>query len=225
MDRKALFSNVLEQWNFMGEAPCSLWTDELLSQSGVDHSFAIGKWLSSRINIRSDEWQFLASHPSEIVREWAAILIGLTEDLSFARKLAWIKPFADGENAGLREMACWSLRSDVVHDPISAIHCLVPWTGSRNERLRRFAAEITRPCGVLSSHIQLLQEQPELGLPILEPLSADQSPYVQNSVGCWLNDAMKTKPDWVRSIAACWLAESTSPNTKSIVDQVMGTKV
>jgi len=224
LDRQTLFATIVGQLKLNDDTEtCSLCTDELLLQSGIKPSLVIGNWLSHRIKIGDEAWRFLASHSNDIVREWAAIVVGLTDNITFARKLAWIKPFADGEHSGLREMAWLALRTDVIRDPILAIRCLVPWTGSRNERLRRFAAEVTRPCGVWSSHIQQLTDQPELGLPILEPLMADDSVYVQDSIGNWLNDASKSRPEWVKATTDLWLSRSGSSNTQSIVKRAMRT--
>lgn len=223
-DRQLLLESILKQIDLdLGTEAQSLWTSELLSQSALKQSFAIGKWLSSQIKVGDEAWRSLSTHPSDIVREWSAIIVGLADDISFARKLAWIKPFADDEHSGLREIAWLALRAEVIRDPVHAIKCLVPWTGSRNERLRRYASEITRPCGVWTSHVRQLKEQPELGLPILEPLLADDSRYVKNSVGNWLNDASKSQPGWVQATTALWLAKSTSVHTKYIVKRALRT--
>ena len=223
-DRQTLLSSVLTPIDLDVELESkSLWTPELLSQSALKQSFEIGKWLSARFKLGDEAWRRLSTHPSDVVREWSAIIIGLSDDITFARKLAWIKPFADDENSGLREIAWLSLRGEVIRDPDRAIQCLVPWTGSRNERLRRYASEITRPCGVWTSHVLRLKEQPELGLPILEPLLADDSKYVRNSVGNWLNDASKSQPEWVQSITTRWLAESNSVHTQYIVKRALRT--
>jgi hypothetical protein len=206
MDRQKLLDTIAWELN-LDDDRHSLWTDVLLSQPGLSQSLAIGNWLSHRIKIGDESWRFLAAHGNEIVREWAAILVGLTDTITFARKLAWIKPFADDEHFGLRDIACLALRKDVIRDPGSAIRCLVPWTGSRNERLRRFSVEVTRPCGSWSLHIQQLVDMPEFGLPILEPMRADESNYVQDSVCNWLNDASKSNPEWVQATTARWFAD------------------
>jgi 3-methyladenine DNA glycosylase AlkC len=221
-DRKRLLASILERIDLKFNAEAQqLWTAELTSQSALKQSFAIGRWLATRVEVGGDAWRLLSTHPSDIVREWSAIVVGLADDLTFARKLAWIKPFADDEHSGLREIAWLALRADVIRNPVHAIKCLVPWTGSRNERLRRYASEITRPRGVWTSHIQQLKEQPELGLPILEPLLADDSKYVRNSVGNWLNDASKSQPEWVQATTNRWLAESPSLHTQAIAKRAL----
>jgi 3-methyladenine DNA glycosylase AlkC len=108
------------------------------------------------------------------------------------------------------------MRDQVILELESAIECLVPWTGSRSERLRRYASEITRPCGVWAAHVPQLKETPEMGLSILEPLRDDDSKYVRDSVANWLNDASKSQPGWVRSVVKRWMKESPSKNTAAI---------
>jgi 3-methyladenine DNA glycosylase AlkC len=190
--------------------------------SALKQSQGIARHLAEQIAVGDQNWKRMASHTSDVVREWAALIVGLSE-LSFAKKLAWIKPLADDDNAGLREVAWIALRSDLIASPKECIQSLVPWTGSRRERLRRYASEITRPCGVWAPHIPLLKDQPELGLVILQPLNQDPSKYVRDSVGNRLNDARKTRPEWVRDLVAEWCRHSDSKETESIVRRALRT--
>jgi 3-methyladenine DNA glycosylase AlkC len=224
-DRKVLCKQVCQEIGIDPKSQGELWTTDLKSQSALKQSFAIGHWLAGHCQVGDDSWRPLSSHVSDIVREWSAIVIGVQSNLTFPRKLAWIKPLADDEHAGLREIAWLALRSEVIRDPQKAIAALVPWTGSRSERLRRYASEITRPCGVWTTHIGLLKERPELGLAILEPLQCDDAKYVRDSVGNWLNDASKSRPDWVRSTVQQWLTQSDHPNTQSIAKRALRTLV
>jgi len=165
----------------------------------------------------------IENHTSDVVREWGALVVGQWDSMPFPRRLAWIKPFADDPNPGTREIAWMALRPHIANDPIETIAKLLPWTGSRNERLRRYASEITRPCGVWCSHIKKLREQPELGLEVLEPLKSDESHYVRNSVANWLNDASKSRPDWVLDLTARWERQSNTPQTKYIIKRALRT--
>lgn len=199
------------------------WLTSIKVLSALKQSQAIGHWLCDRITLGNRSYQYMVGHPSDVVREWTAFVVGGAPGLTFARRLAWIKTLADDSNAGTREIAWLALRPHVIEDPMDCVPRLVPWTGSRNERLRRYASEITRPCGVWCSHIPLLKQAPEIGLPILEPLIADSSRYVGNSVANWLNDASKSQPDWVRAVTQSWLARSQSPETLRIVRRALRT--
>jgi 3-methyladenine DNA glycosylase AlkC len=42
-----------------------------------------------------------------------------------------------------------------------------------------------------------LKQSPEMGRPILDRVLHDPSRYVQLSCGNWLNDAAKSRPEWV----------------------------
>ena len=68
---------------------------------------------------------------------------------------------------------------------------------SHDANVRRFSVEVCRPRSVWGAHISELKRDPGLALPIIENVRADQSRYVQLAAGNWLNDASKTRPDWV----------------------------
>lgn len=195
---------------------------DVLQVAALKQSQKIGLFLKHRLKVGDDSWKALSTHTSDVVREWIAIVVGLS-DLKFSRKLAWIKPFADADNAGLREVAWIALRQDVISDPIDCIEALIPWTGSRNERLRRYASEVTRPCGVWAPYCPVLRKSPELAIDLLEPLMSDDSKYVRDSVGNWLNDASKTAPDWVMQTTQRWLTQSSTPETQYIVHRGLRT--
>lgn len=146
----------------------------------------------------------LSSHTSDTVRGWAAYALARREGLTLAQRVSAMRPFADDPNPGVREWAWLALRPAIIQAPLDAIDLLTPWTREPSANLRRFASEATRPRGVWCSHIDLLKREPRHALPILQPLRADASRYVQNSVANWLNDASKTQPEFVEEVTTRW---------------------
>jgi 3-methyladenine DNA glycosylase AlkC len=165
----------------------------------------------------------LSAHPSDLVRSWAAYLIGLDEDLNLAEKLILIRRFAADSHFGVREEAWFAVRASIDRELGSAIKLLAKWTKDKDENVRRFASESTRPRGVWCKHIEALKLHPELGLPVLEPLHSDPSKYVRDSVANWINDASKTRPDWAKDICARWQEMSGTKETAYIVNKAMRT--
>ena len=158
----------------------------------------------------------LAAHASDTVRGWACFAIAAVDGPALFDRLAAVRPLANDPHFGVREWAWLAVRRHLAAALDDAIAALTPWTDEPSERLRRFASEATRPRGVWCAHIAALKRAPEQGLPILEPLRADPSGYVQDSVGNWLNDAAKDRPDWVRALCARWVEEGDTPATRRI---------
>lgn len=193
--------------------------DELPSQTANSVAACIGNGFVQLTKLKSfdDIFQTLATHRSDCVRGWACYMVKYKTDVAFEQKLSLIKPLAADAHFGVREVAWMAMRSDFARNLTSSIAALAQWTLHENEYIRRFACEISRPRGVWCNHIETLKKQPQMGLLILEPLKADPSRYVQNSVANWLNDAAKTAPDFVRTITLKWQLESPSPHTTYIV--------
>ena len=158
----------------------------------------------------------LIEHASDTVRGWAAYMIGLARGLSLAERFTLIRPLANDLHFGVREWAWLPLRTHIAADVPRAIKLLEPWVYDESPFIRRFATEATRPRGVWTEHITELKENPRLGLPILKPLRADPEKYVQDSVSNWLNDAAKSKPDWVRDLVEGWADGCEDRNTLRI---------
>ncbi|MDR6677043.1 HEAT repeat domain-containing protein [Pseudomonas oryzihabitans] len=160
-------------------------------------------------------------HPADTVRGWACFMIGARADLDLPERLTAIRPLADDEHFGVREWAWLALRPQLAHDLPGALHALTPWTREPSERLRRFASEALRPRGVWCAHLKPLRQDPGQALSLLTALRADPSPYVQNSVANWLNDAAKDHPDWVRGLCATWLSEAPGAATQRICQRAL----
>jgi 3-methyladenine DNA glycosylase AlkC len=169
-----------------------------------------GEILLEDFGLNVDEF---LEHRSDTVRGWVSHVIGLAPGLTLEERLQRIRPLADDSHFGVREWAWMPLRSHISADVEKAIELLEPWVEEESPYLRRFAVELTRPRGVWTAHIDLLKQQPHLGLPLLRPLKADPEKYVQDSVSNWLNDAAKSQPDWVRELCVDWTADCDDPAT------------
>lgn len=155
-----------------------------------------------------------AEHSSDIVRGFAPFAI---RDDSIEETLELVKPFAADSHFGVREWAWLAVRPQIAEHLEVAIEILQVWVVDEDENVRRFTSEATRPRGVWCSHLSRLKLEPELGLGLLEPLRSDPSKYVRDSVANWLNDASKSRPDWVDTVTRRWSQESLTAETAYIV--------
>lgn len=184
---------------------------ELAGEGITRRMAAAGRLISSKPGLI----ERCTAHPSDTVRGWACFAIHeRASDLEGA--LAAMEPLAADGHFGVREWAWLAVRPRIIAEVDRAVARLAAWTRREDPNLRRFASEATRPRGVWCAHIGLLKAEPQRGLPILEPLHADASSYVQDSVANWLNDAAKHRPDWVMDLVGQWQSRSESRATERI---------
>lgn len=166
---------------------------------------------------------FIANHTSDVVRCWATYCIGKNDQLDIAQKLTQMQPFAADKHFGVREISWLAVRPDIAKNLNKSLAILSTWTTHKDDNIRRFACEATRPRGVWCEHIEALKQDPAPGLEILTPLRSDPSKYVQNSVGNWLNDASKTQPAFVIKVCKNWHKESKTKETAYIINKALRT--
>jgi len=164
----------------------------------------------------------LKTHTSDLVRCWACWAES-THCNDTKTLLKTMKSYAADTHFGVREVVIFASKERMIEDLDTSINILSKWTSSTNENVRRFAAEALRPVGVWTKKIADFQENPEKGLPLIEPLKSDISKYVRDSVGNWLNDASKSQPEWVIAICKEWEKESPTKETAYIIKKGLRT--
>ena len=200
--------------------------DSVVEQGVMQRVEHIGRALYAVCREREDGpelLQTLATHPADVVRNWATFALVAAPSRSLADRLMIVRPFAADTHFGVRECAWMAVRPALMVELATGLALLQPWVVDVDPNVRRFAIEGTRPRGVWCPHITTLKEQPELGLPLLEPVRADPERYVQLSVANWLNDASKSAPDWVRAVCERWQDESPVKETKWITNHALRT--
>jgi 3-methyladenine DNA glycosylase AlkC len=195
----------------------------LKKQTVVTLCEVIGNTLQAQIVANNDDAFFaiLSTHNADMARCWACYCIGGNATSNIKKMLESIQPFASDVHFGVREMAWIAVRTTIAKNLESSIIIFTKWAIHKNENIRRFASESTRPRGVWCAHINELKNNPSMALPILELLKNDEAKYVQDSVGNWLNDASKSAPEFVRDICSDWQKQSTTKNTDYIVKKAM----
>jgi 3-methyladenine DNA glycosylase AlkC len=187
---------------------------------GITRKIAMAAQAIARIGDAGSAMR-LAAHPTDLARGIAAYVIGVdaTSQLTSVRTekarravvadaINAVRPLADDAHSGVREWAWMGVRGLIALDIAHSIEVLEPWTRDESANIRRFATEATRPRGVWCAHIAALRKDPALALALLEPLRADPTKYVQDSVANWLNDASKDDAAFVRGVAARWTKEA-----------------
>ena len=167
--------------------------------------------------------ELLSNHESDTMRCYATYLIALNPELNISEKLNQSRKLIADKHFGVREIVWMALRPEIESNLKESIELLSGWTNDQDENIRRFVTESTRPRGVWCKHIETLKENPEQALSILEPLKSDKSNYVQNSVGNWLNDASKSKPEFVSRLCEKWKSESQTAETEKIIKRALRT--
>lgn len=226
IDQPLLLEKVLSDLEKLAYLPPILTEiNQLKKQTITTVNEAIGVGLFQQITAHNDTdlLSKMMQHTSDSVRCWATYMIGKNPKLSIVEMLKNIQPLAADMHFGVREIAWMSVRPFMVKNLTESLTILSTWTSSENDNIRRFASESTRPRGVWCAHIEILKENPALALPILESLKADKSKYVQDSVGNWLNDASKTKPDFVSDICEKWSKNNPTKETNYIINKAMRT--
>lgn len=226
IDRKLLLENLLTQCDRKQYLrPILEKVDKLEKRTVNTVAYAIGTGLYEQISMHKDNdlLPAIATHRSDFVRSWATDIVGKNTGLSIRQMFRKIKPFAADRHFNVRESAWSAVRTRIVQNLHESIAILSAWAGDKDENIRRFASEATRPRGVWCEHIKELKQNPEPALPILEPLKSDQSKYVRDSVGNWLNDASKSQPEYVRKLCERWERESDTKETKHIVKRALRT--
>ncbi|AOX09709.1 hypothetical protein Q5O_15315 [Pseudomonas putida JB] len=170
-----------------------------LSKKVAAIGLALGKWLEQAAeSLREQVFEQCCTHLSDTVRSWAAFAQAYLSRSQPAEDalLAQFR-FARDDHFGVREWAWIALRPRLAQHLEAALALLSRHTGDADPLVRRFCIEILRPRGVWCEHIATLKQRPEVAEPLLVPLLAEAEKYAQDSVANWINDASKTRPDWI----------------------------
>jgi 3-methyladenine DNA glycosylase AlkC len=215
----ALLTVTAPQLGLRSPVPAEI-TSEAFRDVGVTKRLAcIGLYLrSAGAAPGTPLFRRVAGHDSDVVRQWAAYSLMADQAVSLRERLQLTRTFAADRNMSVREVAWMTFRPYVVKEVSEALAQLRPLTVDHDPNVRRFAIEVTRPRSVWGEHLRPLKAEPEQARELLDATKADRSKYVQDAVANWLNDASKTRPDWVLELAATWMSSpSIDAATKRIL--------
>lgn len=151
------------------------------------------------------------SAASDIVRGWGAFSVPHVTRSELEPTVKGLLPYADDSHFAVREWAWLSLRPLVVMDPAGALSALKPYWTVDSPRIRRFCCEATRPRSVWGKHVAEFKTNPALAEEMLRSLASDGDPYVQASVGNWINDVAMPQAGWVRDLCNELALASAAP--------------
>jgi 3-methyladenine DNA glycosylase AlkC len=106
-----------------------------------------------------------------------------------------------------RFTAEWSIRPFLETYPEQTYARLLEWALDPSEHVRRLVSEGTRPRLPWASRLKSFQENPQLGLRLLDLLKDDPSLYVRRSVANHLNDIAKDHPSLAVSTCQQWMKQ------------------
>jgi 3-methyladenine DNA glycosylase AlkC len=156
----------------------------------------------------------LARHKSDLVRQWACYGVNDSSlSLSLDDRLRETLPFAADSNMSVRETAWMAFRPHLAEYFEEALPLLEELALHADANIRRFAVEVTRPRSVWGAHLPVLKCDPERAVRLLDRVKEDPSRYVKLAVGNWLNDASKSRPDWVVRTCRRW-DDVENPHTR-----------
>jgi 3-methyladenine DNA glycosylase AlkC len=198
--------------------PGIVFDDELISRTAfVQRLRIVGSMLASEIG---PEIQRMDScWVSDTVRGWLAMAVAADLTRSLEEILPLLRPYARDHHFAVREWAWLAARPRVVAEPLRSLAILEPLARSADANERRFVLELTRPRSVWGAHVRLFKQTPEVAQPVLTLLRCDESPYVRTALGNWINDASRTRPDWVRALTANWARDCDCAGTMAVVRQ------
>lgn len=110
----------------------------------------------------------------------------------------------------------WAIRPFIKTDPKKTLAFLLKCSKDKNEHIRRWASEGTRPRLPWGERLHIFIKDPTPLFLILENLKFDDSLYVRKSVSNHLNDIAKDHPDMVIKILKKWKSEAQGENLKKI---------
>lgn len=180
-------------------------------------------WLGIIKEEKSDLFEDLKNHRSDIVREWAAGSLMANDKLTLKKRFDQTKSFAVDPNMNVREIAWYTLRPYIEKNLEKAVELFGSWVTDPREGIRRCAIEGTRPNGVWCKHLKKIQKNPEICLDLLNQVNSDKSDYVRKSVGNWLNDESKHNPEWVKQICKKWEKTSQTKETEWVIKHALRT--
>jgi 3-methyladenine DNA glycosylase AlkC len=178
---------------------------------------------SATTNFDNRAFLALSQHRSDLVRQWACYALNDERvACSLSERLKRTLPFAGDRNMSVREAAWMAFRPHLQKGLRRTLKLLEHTSSQRDPNLRRFAVEVTRPRSVWGAHIEELKRDPQMAFAILENVKSDPIRYVQLAAGNWLNDASKTRPDWVLKICERWMYRADQ-HTQRIVKRGLRT--